>query len=130
MHNNGRNLQLLLGALSLRVSWSDDKCPGPAAPVTRVSRPAADGAVVRRGPLMFAFRPAETRAVVARYDDRLPARPLAVDYQMSTDDAWAYALVLAPKPAEKVAEKVAEPKEGAVGPLRGFSPGDGAWCAD
>ena len=29
---------------------------------------------------------------------------------------------------EKVAEKVAEPKD-AVGALKGFSAGDGAWCA-
>ena len=108
MNNNGRNLQLLLSDLSLHVGWSPDTCPGRAAAVTNVTRPASDAAVVRRGPLLFALRPTEMRTVVARYDGHLPDRPLAVDYQMRTDDAWAHALVL-PAQARDPAEDPAEP---------------------
>uniref|UniRef100_A0A7S3FHK7 Uncharacterized protein n=1 Tax=Haptolina ericina TaxID=156174 RepID=A0A7S3FHK7_9EUKA len=38
------------------------------------------------------MRPAEVRKVVKTYDDLLPDRPLAVDYEISTGDPWAHAL--------------------------------------
>ena len=56
--------------------------------------PAADAAVVRRGPLLYALHPTESVAVTKRYDGDAPARPLAVDYQISTTDTWAHALLI------------------------------------
>jgi len=59
-----------------------------------VSSPPADAAVVRRGPLLFSLRPAEQRRVVRDYRRLLPYRPLAVDYEISTREAWSFALDL------------------------------------
>jgi hypothetical protein len=48
------------------------------------------------GPLVFALHPAETVSVVKNYSDpelgMVPARPLAVDYQIETNDTWNYAI--------------------------------------
>jgi hypothetical protein len=89
VHNNERNVQLLVSSLQLSVRWSADVGPEPPTPVSNVSRAATDAAVARRGPLLFAHRPAETRTVVTTYDKDLPARPQAVDFQMETADPCA-----------------------------------------
>jgi hypothetical protein len=56
--------------------------------------PATNGASIVRGPLVFALHPKESRTVVKNYSNNLPYRPKAVDYQISTNDSWNYALVL------------------------------------
>lgn len=52
-----------------------------------------NGLGVIRGPLVFALHPSENRKVVRSYDNLPPARPLAVDYEISTNDTWNYGLV-------------------------------------
>ena len=95
--NHERNVQMPLPSLALSLRWSADATDVPPSPVTNVSwSPAADAAVVRRGPLLFALHPSERVRVVRSYEEKLPARPLAVDYEISTDDHWAFALELAP----------------------------------
>ena len=56
--------------------------------------PRADSAVVTRGALVFALRPNETRRVTQTFDEYAPARPAAVDLELSTRDAWNFALVV------------------------------------
>ena len=93
--NNERNLQILLPSLSLSATWSDKAGPEPPAPASNFTSPPADAAVVRRGPLLYALHPHETTVVTKRYDELLPDRPQAVDYEIGTRDAWAHALVVA-----------------------------------
>ena len=87
--NNERNLQILLPSLSLSATWSDKAGPEPPAPASNFTSPPADAAVVRRGPLLYALHPHENTVVTKRYDDLLPDRPQAVDYEIGTDDPWA-----------------------------------------
>ena len=42
VRNNDRNVQLLLSALRLNVTWSVNIGPDPPAPATNISAPAAD----------------------------------------------------------------------------------------
>jgi len=51
-----------------------------------------NGLGVTRGPLVFALHPAEEKKVVKSYEQFHPVRPLAVDYEISTSDAWNYGL--------------------------------------
>jgi len=59
--------------------------------------PALNGAAISRGPLVFVLHPREQKVVTKNYTNMLPARPLAVDYQISTEDPWNYALLLSSK---------------------------------
>ena len=96
--NHDRNLQVPLGSLKLEIRWTATATPGKKPPpISPYLTPPADAAVVRRGPLLFALHPRETRKIVKSYDQMLPARPLAVDYEIATSDHWAYALELPPK---------------------------------
>jgi hypothetical protein len=93
--NHERNLQVPLPSLRLRIGWTDDVTPGvKPAPVSRYLYPPADASVVRRGPLLFALHPREEKKVVQTYVSDPPARPLAVDYEISTTERWAFALEL------------------------------------
>lgn len=56
------------------------------------SFPATDGAAIVRGPLLFALHPSEDVVVTQSYNSSPPARPRAVDYQISTRDPWNYAI--------------------------------------
>ena len=92
--NNQRNLQIPLPSIALAVKWAVTASTQPPSPIAPYLTPPTDAAVVRRGALLFALHPTETRKVVQSYDKLLPARPLAVDYEISTADKWAYALEL------------------------------------
>merc|ERR1712034_167737 len=46
-----------------------------------------------RGPIIFALHPRENRTVVKTFPS-VPARPHAVDYQISTNDPWNYAIAI------------------------------------
>ena len=52
--NHGRNLQMPLESISLNLSWSSARQPGPFAP-SDLSTPATDAVSVVRGPLLFAL---------------------------------------------------------------------------
>ena len=122
--NNDRNAQLPLPSLSFSVLWSAVASHKPPSPISKYSSPAANAAVVRRGPLLYALRPAEERVVVRSYDDLLPERPLAVDYSIGTRERWAFALEL-PK-AKSGTERSAESAVAAMRfdptPSAGWSP--------
>jgi len=94
IHNNDRNLQIPIPSVSLSLAWTSNVGPDPAPPVSNVTALPADASIVMRGPLLFALHPEENRKVVASYDADLPARPKAVDYEISTNDPWAFALAL------------------------------------
>jgi len=95
VYNNERNLQLRLADLTLSVRWSLEVGPEPPVPPANQTSPAADAATVRRGALLYALRPRSRTTVVKRYDDLLPDRPKAVDYEIdATFERWNYALAL------------------------------------
>ena len=94
IRNNQRNLQIPLRNLSLALTWSPKATAQRPQPVSPYLSPAADAAIVRRGPLLFAVHPTESRRIVTSYDHALPVRPLAVDYEVSTNEPWAFALEL------------------------------------
>jgi len=95
VHNNERNLQLRVADLTLSVSWTSAVGPEPPVPPTNQTSPAADAATVARGPLLYALRPRSATKVTKRYDNLLPDRPLAVDYEIDgSADRWNFALVL------------------------------------
>ena len=94
--NRQRNVQLPLASLRLSVRWAPTPSSTPPTPVSNYTSPAANAAVVRRGPLLLALHPDEDVRTVREYPATLPrTRHLAVDYEISTRGHWAYALVLA-----------------------------------
>ena len=95
--NNNRNVQIQLDphtGLNVTLGWSSTMGPDPVVPVPALARAATNGAAVVRGPLVFALHPSETMQVVKSYNDTLPARQQAVDYEISTTEDWNYALDL------------------------------------
>ena len=97
VNNNERNLQLRVADFSLALSWSADRGPEPPVPAANHTSPAANAATVTRGPLLYALRPKSNTKVTKRYDQLLPDRPLAVDYEIDgSADPWNFALALDP----------------------------------
>jgi len=92
--NNGRNVQLQLPdaklGFNVSVSWSEQRTPGPPPPPpSKIQRAPTDGVAVSRGALVFALHPEEIATVTQTYE---PSRPKAVDYEISTNATWNYAL--------------------------------------
>jgi len=58
------------------------------------TRAPMNAVALTRGPIVFAYHPKEEKKVVKTYSDKLPVRPLAVDYAIGTSDPWNYALVV------------------------------------
>ena len=79
--------------VELRPAVRVDRGWGVVVDPAQPQETPTDALTVSRGPLLFALHPAEDRRVVKRYDQLLPDRPLAVDYEISTADAWAYAVL-------------------------------------
>jgi hypothetical protein len=93
--NNQRNVQLQLDpklGFDVAVHWSADVGPDPPVPPGPFLTPPTDAAIVSRGALLFALHPPEIAKVVTSYEKDLPARPDAVDYEISTNASWNYAL--------------------------------------
>ena len=83
--NNDRNLELVFkGDLGVRVGWTPAKSSDPVVPVPAFRRAADNAASVVYGPLLFALHPKEDMTVKTSYITALPARPKAVDYEIST----------------------------------------------
>eukprot|EP00911_Craspedida_sp_UC1_P000447 UC1_evm4s337 len=90
--NRKRNLQVQLNAtlgLAARVAWTSSVGPDPVVPPGKWSIPPANAVAVVRGPLVFALHPKETQKIVQKYE---ATRPKAVDYEISTNETWNYAL--------------------------------------
>lgn len=88
----GKNTSVLVRlnpAVRLTTGW------GVVADPDDPTEPPTNAMTVTRGALLFALHPEEDRHVVHRYDDALPDRPLAVDYEISSKESWAFALLLA-----------------------------------
>eukprot|EP00041_Stephanoeca_diplocostata_P033227 m.1093373 g.1093373 ORF g.1093373 m.1093373 type:complete len:968 (+) comp24297_c0_seq3:111-3014(+) len=96
-HNNERNLELSLptaAGLGVTVTWSAARGPGvPLSPPHYLTAPE-NAVAVLYGPLVFALHPTERSVVTKTYTDDPPVRPKAVDYEISTNDTWNYALDL------------------------------------
>jgi hypothetical protein len=96
-NNNQRNLAVNLDSgkgLDFKIFWSTNKGPDPPSPPSPYLTPPCNGAAITRGPLVFALHPKESKHIVKDYSADLPARPKAVDYEISTNDTWNFALVL------------------------------------
>lgn len=96
MVNGKHNLQLQVDphkGFDVTVHWSADKGPEPPTPPSPWLQTPTNGLGVTRGPLVFALHPSENKKVVATYDQFEPARPLAVDYEIGTNDTWNYGIL-------------------------------------
>lgn len=97
--NNDRNLELVFkGDLGVKVGWTPAQSPDPVVPVPAFQRAADNAASVVYGPLLFALHPKENMVVKTNYLNDLPARPKAVDYEISTAETWNYAIDLSVPP--------------------------------
>ena len=86
----GKNTSVLVQlnpAVRLTAGW------GVVSDADDPTEPPTNAMTVTRGALLFALHPVEDRRVVHRYDDALPDRPKAVDYEISTKESWAFALM-------------------------------------
>jgi hypothetical protein len=93
--NNERNLQVQLDpttGFNVHVHWSAAVNPEPPSPRLPFLNPPTNGVIALRGPLLFALHPQEDIKVVQSYEKLLPTRPHAVDYEISTNNTWNYAL--------------------------------------
>lgn len=98
--NNQRNLQIQLDkfvGLGLIVHWTSSVGPDPPSPPSNYIKNPTNAVAVIRGPLVFTLHPKELFKVTARYDQFLPDRPKAVDYEISTNQTWNYGLLIGSK---------------------------------
>lgn len=99
--NNDRNLELAFNVtkgLSVRVTWSSEKSRSPVVPIPHWLANPENAAVVLYGPLVFSLHPEEIATITETYNNDLPNRPRAVDYEIKTNETWAFALDLSAPP--------------------------------
>ena len=77
------------------MAWTSDTAPGPVSPPAKFQRGPTNGVAISRGAIVFALHPKENMTIVRTYE---ASRPKAVDYEISTNETWNYALDMSAQP--------------------------------